>query len=107
MSPRDRSYATHPYPDVEYAGDSQEEVIKNYPKYLKEFIKHRLDNNIDPRVEKATKGHAGKRERSGRPKGTKKGPTKRETLPKDVADWIESPSAIPQVRELIARSRHY
>jgi len=94
------------YPDVEYAGDSKAEVIKNYPKYLKEFIKHRLDNNIDLRVERATKGHGGQREGAGRPIGTKKGPTKRVTLPKDVADWMESPSAIPQVRELIAKSRH-
>ena len=38
------------YHDVEYAGDSKEEVIKNYPKYLKEFIQHRLDDNIDPRA---------------------------------------------------------
>lgn len=26
------------YPTVEYAGDSPEEVIKNYPLYLREFI---------------------------------------------------------------------
>lgn len=94
------------YPDVEYAGNTKEEVIENYPKYLKEFIKHRLDDKIDLLVEKKTKGHGGKREGAGRPIGTKKRPTKRVTLPKDVAEWIERPSSIPQVRALIAKSRH-
>lgn len=94
------------YPDVEYAGNTKKEVIENYPKYLKEFIKYRLDDKIDPLVEKKTKGHGGKREGAGRPVGTKKGPTKRVTLPKDVAEWIERPNSIPQLRELIAKSRH-
>ena len=48
------------YP-VEYAGDSVEEVIKNYPLYLKEFIKHRLNNKLSPIAEKKTKGHGGLR----------------------------------------------
>jgi len=94
------------YPDVEYIGNSPEEIIKNYPKYLREFIKHRLDNNIWESVEKKTKGRGGKREGSGRPKGTKKPPTRRVSLPADVADWLEQPSSIPQVREMIAKSRH-
>lgn len=94
------------YPDVEYVGSSPEEVVKNYPLYLREFIKHRLDNNIWESVEKKTKGRGGKREGAGRPKGTKKQPTRRVSLPADIADWIERPSSIPQVREMIARSRH-
>jgi hypothetical protein len=60
------------YPDVEYFGDSPEDVIKNYPRYLREFIKHRLNDNIWSSVEKRTKGRGGKREGAGRPKGTKK-----------------------------------
>ncbi len=40
------------YPDVAYAGDSPEEVIRNYPLYLREFIKQRLDNNISEIAEK-------------------------------------------------------
>lgn len=94
------------YPDIEYVGDSSEEVIKNYPLYLREFIKHRLDNNIWGSVEKKTKGRGGRREGSGRPKGTKKPPTRRVSLPTDVADWIEQPNSISQVREMIAKSRH-
>lgn len=35
------------YP-VEYAGESPEEVKKNYPLYLKEFIKEKLNNNLAP-----------------------------------------------------------
>lgn len=48
------------YPDVEYAGDSEEEVNQNYPKYLREFIRHRLKGRLDPVIEKNTKGLAGK-----------------------------------------------
>lgn len=48
------------YP-VEYAGDTKEEVIKNYPLYMKEFIKHRLQNRLSPLMENKTKGHGGKR----------------------------------------------
>jgi hypothetical protein len=46
------------YP-VEYGGDSKEEVIKNYPFYLREFIKHRLDDKLSPIEEKKTTGRGG------------------------------------------------
>ena len=101
-----RSFRHKKYPDVEYFGDTREEVIKKYPLYLREFIRHRLDRNIWESVEKKTKGRGGKREGAGRPKGTKKEPTKRISLPKDVAEWFESPNSIPRVRQLIAKSRH-
>ena len=94
------------YPDVEYFGDSPEDVMKNYPRYLREFIKHRLNENIWESVEKRTKGRGGKRVGAGRPKGTKKSPTRRISLPLDIADWIEQPKAIPQVRQWIAKTRH-
>ncbi len=94
------------YP-VEYNGESKEEVIENYPKYLREFIRHRLNDKLHPLMEKATKGRGGKREGAGRPKGTKKAiPTKVVRLPQDIAEWMENPSSIPQVRQLIAKSRH-
>jgi hypothetical protein len=35
-------------------------VIKNYPRYLKEFIKERLDDNLAPLIEKKTKGRGGR-----------------------------------------------
>jgi hypothetical protein len=57
-------------------------------------------------VEKRTKGRGGKRKGAGRPKGTKKPPTRRISLPTDIADWIEQPRAIPQLRQLIAKGRH-
>jgi hypothetical protein len=77
------------YP-VEYGGDSPEEVIENYPKYLREFIKHRLDNRLATSVEKMTKGHGGKREGAGRPRGTKKSPsTTTIRLRTDYAQWIK------------------
>lgn len=93
------------YPDVEYAGESKADVIKNYPLYLRDFIKHRLNANIDPSVEKKTKGRGGIRKGAGRPKGTKKEPTERVSLPKDIAQWIKHPESITIVRALITKKR--
>ena len=70
------------YP-IEYGGESSEEVIQNYPRYLREFIKHRLDGNLSLLTEKKTKGHGGKREGAGRPTGTLKEPTK-----ESLCQWI-------------------
>ncbi|MBU6382947.1 MAG: hypothetical protein KGR16_01350 [Verrucomicrobia bacterium] len=92
------------YP-VEYAGESKEEVIENYPKYLYEFIQHRLDHRLHPLMEKKTKGRGGKRPGAGRPKGTKKAPTKVVRLPTDIANWVEKPSSYSQVRQWIAKGR--
>lgn len=93
------------YPSVEYAGESRKEVIKNYPKYLYDFLEERLKDNLAPHIEKATKGHGGRRKGAGRPKGTKKEPTKRINLPKDVAEWFELPDAVPRFRQMIAKPR--
>lgn len=99
-------YSHKNYP-VEYAGDSKKDVIKNYPLYLREFLKHRLDGKIGPIEEKKTKGHGGKRMGAGRPKGTKKEKKRRIYVDVDIADWVQQH---PQsIRRLIAkgRSRHF
>ncbi len=96
---------SHPNYPVEYGGESPEEVIQNYPKYLQEFIKHRLNDNLNPLTEKKTKGHGGKREGAGRPKGSLKKPTKRVSLPMDIAAWITQPEAMEQVRRLMHKHR--
>jgi hypothetical protein len=93
------------YPDVEYAGESEKDVIKKYPLYLRDFIKHRLNANIDPAIEKKTSGRGGVRAGAGRPKGTKKEPTERVSLPTDIAQWIKHPESITKVRALIAKKR--
>jgi hypothetical protein len=95
------------YP-VEYAGDSEEEVIKNYPLYLREFLKHRLNDKLSAIEEKKTKGYGGKRTGAGRPKGTKKERKRRIYVPTDIADWLQkNPSkSISSVRQLIAKSRN-
>ncbi len=80
---------SHPLYPVEYAGKKKEEVIQNYPKYLREFIKHRLNNQIEKLVEKKTKGRGGLRPGAGRPKGTKKEPTKTIRLSLHMAQWIK------------------
>ncbi len=89
------------YP-VGYSGDSIEEVIKNYPLHLKEFIKERLKNNLDPIIEKATKGRGGLRPGSGRPKGAKGTPTKQIRLPEDIANWLKQPGMINHIRVLLS-----
>ena len=53
---------SHPKYPVEYADDSEKEVIKNYPLYLQDFIMERLNNTLSPLVVKRTKGRGGKRE---------------------------------------------
>ena len=50
----------HPHYPVEYGGKTNLDVIENYPKYLREFIKQRLRRNLNPLTEQKTKGLAGK-----------------------------------------------
>lgn len=88
------------YP-VEYAGDTEKEVIQNYPLYLKEFIKHRLQDRLSPLMEKKTKGHGGVRENVGRPKGSKKEEHVRMSLPKEIAAWLKTPGTLTHVREML------
>jgi len=90
----------HPRYPVEYGGNSSDEVIKNYPKYLREFIKNRLNNRLNPLTEKKTKGHGGKRKGAGRPKGSAKEASKRISLPMDIAEWISQPGTIMHLRAL-------
>ena len=63
---------SHPAYPVEYSGDTQEEVIRNYPIYLQDFIEERLNNNLSEITEKKTTGSGGCRKGSGRPKRNKK-----------------------------------
>ena len=92
---------SHPDYPVEYGGNSPEEVIRGYPKYLREFIKHRLDDKLNPLTEKKTKGHGGKRKGAGRPMGTVKEPTKRIVLPSRIADWLNYPGTIEHIMVLM------
>ena len=94
------------YP-VGYGGESKDEVIKNYPKYLREFIRQRLNDNLALSVEKRTKGRGGKRLGAGRPRGTRKERKKRIYLPTDIVGWVnEHPSeAISSIRQLIAKGK--
>lgn len=90
----------HLYP-VEYSGDSKKEVIKNYPLYLKEYIKHRLQGRLALLMESKTKGHGGKRAGSGRPKKSKEEQKVRVYLPKDIAAWIKQPNVIQDIRHFV------
>lgn len=48
----------------------------------------------------------GKRNGAGRPRGSKKDPTKRISLPADVVEYLQQPEAIPSIRVLIAKRRY-
>lgn len=85
------------YP-VECEGDSSEEVVRKYPKYLKVFIEHRLEGRLDRVNEFKTKGRGGLRLGAGRPKGTTKEQTKQVRLPLDIATWIKEPGMIDHIR---------
>jgi hypothetical protein len=89
------------YP-VEYGGNSEKEVLKNYPKYLREFIAHRLDGRVSEINEKETKGRGGYREGAGRPKGTKSAePTIQIRVPADIAAWLRMPGMINSIRGVL------
>jgi hypothetical protein len=77
-------------------------VIENFPKYMREFVKQRLNDNLADTVEKRTFGHGGKREGAGRPKGTIKEPKERVSLPVDLAEWFRcNPAAIEITRKML------
>ena len=97
-------FSSGKYP-VEYAGESREDVIKGYPLYLREFIKERLNNNLAKHTEKKTTGRGGKRLGAGRPKDTKKEPTKRISVPTDIATWFTKPNAVSQFRSMVSKKR--
>ncbi len=92
------------YP-VEYSGDTKEEVVQNYPLYIKEFIKHRLQDRLSPLMENKTKGHGGKRKGSGRPKGTTEDKV-RVYVPKDIANLLKEPGALMYLRGLMQVCHH-
>ena len=94
----------HPAYPVRYAGDSEQEVIQNYPLYLQDFIEERLKGNLAPFVEKLTSGRGGKRAGAGRKKGSIKAePSKMVRVPVDVAQWLKAkPENIESVRHLMA-----
>lgn len=95
---------SHPNYPIEYGGTSPEEVIKNYPKYLREFIRERLNENLSPLTEKKTKGHGGKRKGAGRPSGSVKEKKERVSLPKDIAIWFkQDPKAIDLTRKMMKK----
>lgn len=95
-------FFSHPSYPIECGGSSPEEVIENYPKYVEEFVRHRLEDRLDEHVEKRTLGRGGKRPGSGRPLGSKSAePTKQIRVPLDIAEWIKSPGMIKRIREMM------
>lgn len=98
-------YFEHSLYPVNYAGESKEEVIENYPKYLRVFIEERLKENLNPMVEAKTRGRGGYRIGAGRPKGKEQ--KSRIYLPNDIVCWLKrSPENQNKVRQLIGRNKN-
>lgn len=93
-------YSNPLYP-VECEGNSAEEVIKKYPKYLEVFIEHRMREKLDVLNEKKTKGKGGARPGAGRPVGSIKESTKQIRVPLDIAAWLNHPGTIDHIRQMI------
>lgn len=96
----------HPAYPVGCEGKSSREVVKKYPLYLRDFIQERLNDNLAPFIENATRGHGGKRSGAGRPHGTIKEFTKQVRLPLDIAEWIKAPGMITNIRKIIQTYKH-
>jgi hypothetical protein len=100
----DKNYKTwvfsHPAYPVEYGGLTKEDVVKNYPLYLHDFIEERLNDNLSEFTERNTTGRGGKRKGAGRPIGSNKEPKMRVSLPIDIATWITMPGTISHLRAL-------
>ena len=99
----DWGFSHKAYP-VECGGSTPEEVIKNYPLYLREFIRHRVEGNLDPLIEKRTKGHGGRREGAGRPRGTAGEHKVRIYLREDLAMWLKNKENMDRVRKMMNRT---
>ena len=97
----------HPNYPVTCGEETPAEVIERYPLYLKEFIKHLLENRLDPLVEKETKGRGGARPGAGRPKKEKKTVTRTIRLSDDLystAVWLrQHPEALPEIQKIMRK----
>lgn len=92
----------HPLYNMEGHGDTPESCIDTYKRWLKEFIAFRLQGRLAPQVEARTTGRGGYRVGAGRPKGSRKDPTLRISLPADIATWLQQDlSHQDQVRRLM------
>jgi hypothetical protein len=93
------------FPLVRYAGDTEQEVIENYPKYLADYLEELSKDNISKTAEKAfSSGRGGKRENSGRPKGTTKEPGKMYWFPILVGDWLKASKKNLEIVAKLARN---
>lgn len=93
-------YSNPLYP-IECEGNTPEEVIQKYPKYLEVFIEHRMKEKLDAVNEEKTKGKGGARPGAGRPIGSTKEPTKQIRVPLDIAAWLDHPGTIDHIRQMI------
>jgi hypothetical protein len=77
------------FPDMEIEGDSREEVIALYPRFLAEHLRDLDAGKVAARIAAITPGWGGVRPGAGRPKGTQKpSPSKRISVDAEIAEAI-------------------
>jgi len=64
-----------------------------------------LNGNLNPLIEKETKGHGGARIGAGRPVGSKKAPTTQIRVPSDIAAWLKQPGIISNLRNIMRANK--
>ena len=89
------------FPHLEAHGESAEEVISLYQKLLEGHLKDLDSGNVSDFILRATPGWGGRRQNAGRPRGTANEPKIRKMVPKDIAQWLDDPEHVAQIRQLM------
>ena len=94
----------HPAYDLEAEGETSDDCMATYKRWLHTFIKERLKNNLAPNVEAKSSGRGGKRDGAGRPIGTKKTDKMRIYVPQELAFWLKDEKNIQWLQSQISHS---
>jgi hypothetical protein len=87
------------------SGDTEQECTQRYIAWLGNFIHERLNNNLSLQTEAQTSGRGGKRAGAGRPKGSKKEPTKVIRLPDYVVEWLNEDKNLVHLKNIAKKAR--
>jgi hypothetical protein len=75
------------FPFMEIEGDTEADVLRLYPHFLKEHIDDLNAGRVAEFIVKATPGWGGKRHGAGRPRAMQASVRKR--IPADIAAWLD------------------
>ena len=96
-----RFFESPHFPHMEVHGDTAEEVMAQYPEFLKIHLQDLDAKRVAPFIAEATPGWGGFRPGAGRPR---KEPSVRKYLPADIAAWLDRKENLEKVRQLMNRA---